>query len=340
MSYGNSISTQTAQPKTVGSISSNVALTSVAYGRDYVVSAAVTVTLPSLASGASSNRISFFNDTASLTATLAAQGADAIRVNGTNQVTLALGPGDSIFLEHNGSSWSMATTSVLKGSTVSPAFTGTPTAPTAAQNTNTTQVATTAFVLGQASGTTPAMNGIGQAGAATTFARADHVHPTDTNVAPLVSPAFTGTPTAPTATAGTNTTQVATTAFVGTAVTGFKDTTHNFTANQRPNYTNSDTVSTTSSYTYDGSTKGQINLVTLTNAITVTFANPTNIIEGALYIFLLKAGDTSARTFAWGSNYQNTPPSSGTAVTGKADVVSFIGGAGNTLIYSGGTTGV
>jgi hypothetical protein len=36
--------------------------------------------------------------------------------------------------------------------------------------------------------------------------------------APLISPALTGIPTAPTATAGTSTTQVATTAFVGTAV--------------------------------------------------------------------------------------------------------------------------
>lgn len=36
--------------------------------------------------------------------------------------------------------------------------------------------------------------------------------------APLVSPTFTGTPAAPTATVGTNTTQVATTAFVKTAV--------------------------------------------------------------------------------------------------------------------------
>jgi hypothetical protein len=34
----------------------------------------------------------------------------------------------------------------------------------------------------------------------------------------LASPAFTGTPTAPTATAGTNTTQIATTAYVGTAI--------------------------------------------------------------------------------------------------------------------------
>jgi hypothetical protein len=36
--------------------------------------------------------------------------------------------------------------------------------------------------------------------------------------ADIVSPTFTGTPAAPTATAGTNTTQLATTAFVGTAV--------------------------------------------------------------------------------------------------------------------------
>jgi hypothetical protein len=38
------------------------------------------------------------------------------------------------------------------------------------------------------------------------------------NVAPLASPTFTGTPAAPTATAGTNTTQLATTAFVTSAV--------------------------------------------------------------------------------------------------------------------------
>lgn len=40
--------------------------------------------------------------------------------------------------------------------------------------------------------------------------------------ATLASPAFTGTPTAPTATAGTDTTQIATTAFVKTAVDGVK----------------------------------------------------------------------------------------------------------------------
>jgi len=42
-----------------------------------------------------------------------------------------------------------------------------------------------------------------------------------TDVAPVASPALTGTPTAPTATAGTNTTQVATTAFVKTAIDNY-----------------------------------------------------------------------------------------------------------------------
>jgi hypothetical protein len=96
----------------------------------------------------------------------------------------------------------------------SPALTGTPTAPTAAADTNSTQLATTAFVLGQAAVTAPAMDGTAAVGTATRFARADHVHPTDTSRAALASPAFTGTPSAPTAANGTNTQQLATTAFV------------------------------------------------------------------------------------------------------------------------------
>ena len=101
-------------------------------------------------------------------------------------------------------------------SLVSPALTGTPTAPTAAQNTDTNQIATTAFVLNQANSTagTIAMNGTQAAGNSELYARADHVHPTDTSRAPLASPTFTGTPAAPTSVADTNTTQLATTAFV------------------------------------------------------------------------------------------------------------------------------
>ena len=98
----------------------------------------------------------------------------------------------------------------------SPAFTGIPTAPTAGVNTYSTQLATTQFVLNQANNTdtTITMNGTQAAGLSLLYARADHVHPTDTSRAPLDSPAFIGMPTAPTAPNGTNTSQVATTNFV------------------------------------------------------------------------------------------------------------------------------
>lgn len=81
----------------------------------------------------------------------------------------------------------------LKAPLASPSLTGTPTAPTAAVDTNTTQLATTAYVVGQGY--------LKSATASSTYA-------------PLSSPALTGTPTAPTATADTNSTQLATTAYV------------------------------------------------------------------------------------------------------------------------------
>jgi hypothetical protein len=62
--------------------------------------------------------------------------------------------------------------------------------------------------------TTPTVDGTAAVGTSISYARADHVHPTDTTRAPLASPALTGTPTVPTATADTNTTQAASTAFV------------------------------------------------------------------------------------------------------------------------------
>jgi len=73
-----------------------------------------------------------------------------------------------------------------KADIASETLTGTPLAPTAAASTNTTQIATTAFV--------------------------------DASFAKKASPTFTGTPAAPTAATSTNTTQIATTAMVQAAV--------------------------------------------------------------------------------------------------------------------------
>jgi hypothetical protein len=58
----------------------------------------------------------------------------------------------------------------------SPSLTGTPLSTTAAADTNTTQIATTAFVVGQASSSTPAATGTAAVGSSLRYARADHVH--------------------------------------------------------------------------------------------------------------------------------------------------------------------
>lgn len=87
----------------------------------------------------------------------------------------------------------------------SPTLTGTPVAPTAAPGTNSTQVATTAFVAASfAPINSPVFTGTVTIPGGASIS----------GYAPLASPALTGTPTAPTATVGTNTTQIATTAFV------------------------------------------------------------------------------------------------------------------------------
>lgn len=88
------------------------------------------------------------------------------------------------------------TTSTGTGNVVlsaSPTLSGTPLSTTAAADTNTTQIATTAFVVGQAGSATPLVDGVASVGTSLRYARQDHVHPTDTTRAPVASPTFTGT---------------------------------------------------------------------------------------------------------------------------------------------------
>jgi len=93
----------------------------------------------------------------------------------------------------------------------SPTFTGVPAAPTATAGTNTTQVATTAFVTAAVSaGTAGVASFNGRTGTVTL--QASDV--TGVGGALLASPTFTGTPAGPTAANGTNTTQLATTQYV------------------------------------------------------------------------------------------------------------------------------
>ena len=87
----------------------------------------------------------------------------------------------------------VATTAFVQGEKTSPAFTGAPTAPTALPATSNTQIATTAY-------TDTAVSNFNTI-VATTYA-------------PLISPTLSGTPRSTTFAYGTNGTQIATTAFV------------------------------------------------------------------------------------------------------------------------------
>ena len=63
-----------------------------------------------------------------------------------------------------------------KAPIASPTFTGVPAAPTAAVDTDTTQLATTAFVIAQAATAAPLANGTAAVGTSKKYARQDHVH--------------------------------------------------------------------------------------------------------------------------------------------------------------------
>ena len=155
--------------------------------------------------------------------------------------------------------------------------------------------------------TVPVINGTAAVGAATTSSRSDHVHPVDTTRAPLASPAFTGVPTAPTATAGTSTTQLATTAFVASAVVGL-DTTTPSTA-----VTTSSTISAWGTITPVDCTAGNVTITlptvtgnsgkalrivrndTSANSVTVMGTSVTGVF-GSIPSFTLKAGGSATFT--------------------------------------------
>jgi len=96
------------------------------------------------------------------------------------------------FLSTNGTVASWQTVDLSSKADInSPTFTGTPSAPTATADTNTTQIATTAFVIGQASNANPVALGSVAQGTSLRYARQDHVHPT-TGLALLTGATFTG----------------------------------------------------------------------------------------------------------------------------------------------------
>lgn len=134
------------------------------------------------------------DQTSTVASNLATLDAAVVKKDGSVQMTgpLLLPAGNPTLNTHATNKSYVDNALSIKAPLNSPALTGTPTSTTAAAGTNTTQIATTAFVA------TAVSNGVAP-------------------LAPIASPVFSGTPTAPTASTGTNNTQIATTQFVTTA---------------------------------------------------------------------------------------------------------------------------
>ena len=137
-----------------------------------------------------------------------------------------------------------------KAPLASPALTGTPTAPTQTQGNNSTRLATTAYVdtLGATKAASAHTHAISEVTSLQTSLDAK---------APLASPALTGTPTAPSASAYADSTQIATTAQVFDTVT-----------------TVPENAQTGTAYTLALADAGR--MVTLNNAAAITLTIPTN----------------------------------------------------------------
>lgn len=182
---------------------------------------------------------------------------------------------DALIYDNGGDQEVSLSTLAGKAELASPTFTGTPAAPTAAQGTNTTQIATTEFVNAEIA-------------------------------AGLASPTFTGTPAAPTAAQGTNTTQVATTAYVQAEVgqtiqafdsdTAKTDVAQTFTAAQRAEIT---AITFNATMTPDFSLSNNFS-VTLTG--TGRIANPTNQVAGQSGSIFITQDGTGSRVLSWGDS--------------------------------------
>ena len=145
-------------------------------------------------------------------------------------------------------------------------FTGVPAAPTAGSGTNTTQIATTAFVTAAV--------------------------PDVSGKANIASPTFTGTVTIP---SGASIADIGTTIQAFDADTAKTDTAQTFTAAQRGTIT---TLTPGTTVTPDLAVSNNFSLTPTQNT---TIANPTNITAGQSgSIFIVQDG-TGSRTAAWGS---------------------------------------
>ena len=151
--------------------------------------------------------------------------------------------------------------------------------------------------------TSPVASVFGRTGAVTA-ASGDYTVAQVTGAAPLASPTFTGTPTAPTAAAATNTTQIATTAFV-----------------KAQGYTNN--TGTVTSVAVSGGTTGMSFTAAITTAGTITMSGTLAVANGG-------TGATTAAA-------ARTNLGLGSMATQNANAVAITGGTIDNIVIDGGT---
>ena len=184
-----------------------------------------------------------------------------------------------------------------KAPKASPTFTGTPAAPTASTGTDSTQIATTAFVKAQ-------------------------------SYATLASPTLTGTPAAPTASAGTNTTQIATTAYVQAEGFTKAATANEWTAGQRGEVTNIDSSSGVLAIDFDAS--NNFLCITTENITDINYTNLDQDMVGQTGSIFFQFGgshtvggwDTETRWIGGTGGTSEAPTF--TATSGQCDRVDYI----------------
>ena len=278
-------------------------------------------------------------------------GAVSIKTGGVDNTQLA-----NNYITINGTNISLGGSVSGLATTSSPTLTGTPLSTTAADDTNTTQIATTAFVVGQASSTAPIVDSSATIGTSLKYARADHVHPTDSTRAPSISPTFTGTITTPLTTGGfvksVTTTGVLSNGTIAVGdlptPTSSSDTTINYPTQIVYNNKGQVTSSTAASGT-TGTTS--TNLVFSTSPILITpsittsidsssasftaFATPTTLNIGNTT--LASTTNIATAAISTGTKTINIGTNSATGSTTNINIGSQAGGSGLN-IYSGTST--
>ena len=235
---------------------------------------------------------------------------------------------DKLYVKEGSNLVDASTTDISgKADLAGPTFTGVPAAPTASSGTNTTQIATTAFVTAAI----PAAVDI-------------------SGKANIAAPTFTGVPAAPTATQGTNTTQLATTAFVNAEIaadltaaigstvqaydadTAKRDTTNTYTALQTMNAG----IAIDGPYKQTAEAVGALDISlatgnyftkTISGNSTFTFSNPPA--SGTVGSFTLELTHSSG-TVTWPSSVKFPADTAPTLTTGKTHLFVFVTDDGGT----------